>query len=212
MHQGWFLLSPLLMAPGSPLPSHMCGNSTTPTGPQLPGAPREPPTHPCPGLSPLLRPAARWIPSPGSCRVGAAGSCGCCTQWGYLGAGLQPIQPLFPPKGPGASSCPSPGCCLSGNQKGVAFPTLSSFSPFSLSVSLLVSFSFPSLLSSISFQQASLFLSHHIPFLLCLLVLSKARSVNSLLTNHSTSNDWPGPQALGTDREPWSIAVGIPQP
>lgn len=160
-----------------------------PQGPNSPGSPREPPSPPCPGLPLLLRPAAPWIPSPGSHRVGAPGSCGCCTQWGYLGTGLQPIQPCFPPKGPSASRCQSPGCCLSGNQKGVTFPTRSSFSPFSLSVSLLVSFSFPSLLSSVSFQQASLFLSHHVPFLLCLLVLSKARSVNFLLTISSMSND-----------------------
>ena len=83
---------------------HLCPRTCVtilrhPRGPSSPGAPREPPSHPCPGLSPVPRTAARWIPSPGSRRVGAAGSCGCCTQWGYLGAGLQPIQPLFPLKG-----------------------------------------------------------------------------------------------------------------
>ena len=82
--------------------------------------------------------------------------------------------------------------------------------PFSLSVSLLVSHSSPPLLSSISFHQASLSLSHHSPFLLCLLVLSKAQSAkrNSLLTISLRLMTDPVPRPWGLTRRgslsPWA--------
>ena len=82
---------------------------------------------------------------------------------GYLGKGPCPIQPRFPPRGPGTCCCHLPGCCFSGNWERGTFLTLSSFSSFSLSVYLFVSCSssLTSLLSSISIHQTSFFLSHH---------------------------------------------------